>query len=168
MDHSSTGPPKKRSRLRGCLIWLLILVVALAALAGVGYFAVKTGAVSLMQLEATIQGVGEISVVNTSDAELTVRYVQLETEDGDPSALETDRLAPLDVGGLGAMPKGRYNIEFSAEGGNPPPVTCTLVMGRGDKFTFFAVPQGIVVAREGFSSPDRADLLVESSSLCRP
>ncbi|MBP7963283.1 MAG: hypothetical protein KBG20_14025 [Caldilineaceae bacterium] len=168
MDHSSTGPPKKRSRLRGCLIWLLILVVILAALAGVGYFAVQSGAVSLMQLEATMQGAGEISVVNASDAELTVRYIQLETENGDPTPQETNRLAPLDVGGLGGLLPGSYRIEFSSQGEGPPLATCTLRLGRGDQFTFVALTQGLVVTRKGTNAQDRADLLVESSSLCRP
>lgn len=167
MSASSAAPRKKRSRARGCLIWLLILIVVLAVVAGAGYFAYQSGAISLIQIQTMIDGVGEVSVVNTADEELTVRFVHLDTEDGEPDTLETERLAPLDVGGLGAMPLGRYTIEFSTSGGNPPAATCALTVGRGDKVTFFAVPQGIVVAKDGFSPRDRADMLVESSSLCR-
>jgi hypothetical protein len=121
-----------------------------------------------MQLEATIQGASEISVVNASDAELAVRYIQLETEDGDTRTLETNRLAPLDVGGLGGIVPGRYQIEFSSQGEGPPPATCTLRLGRGDQVTFVALPQGLIVTHNGRNAQDRADLLVESSSLCRP
>jgi hypothetical protein len=167
MTVSSAAPRKKRSRAKGCLLWLLVIVIGLAVVAGAGYFAVQSGMLSLMQIQAMVDGVGEISVVNTSNAQLTVRYIQLETEDGSPDTVETDRIEPFDIDGLGGMVPGPYRLEFTSDGESPPAASCTLILGRGQKFTFVAVPQGIAVTREGFSATDGADLLVESSSLCR-
>lgn len=160
-------PRKKRSFWKGCFLTLFWLLLIVAILAGVGYWAVQSGRVSLIQVGALLEGVGEISVVNASDGVLRVVYTRLDTEDSVPAELDSQSLASFDIGGRGGMSPGRYRLDFSAEGDQPPPVSCVLRLARSETYTFVAVPQGIAVAREGQSSQSAAEVDVQSSSLCR-
>lgn len=162
-----SSPGKKRSRGKGCLLTIFWLIVILAVLAGAGYWAVQTGRVSLIQVSAMLTGVGEISVVNSSDGVLRVVYTRLDTEDGVPAEMDSQSLASFDIGGRGGMEPGRYRLDFSATGDQPPPVSCTLHLDRSDTYTFVAVPQGIAVVRKGQSGQSAAELAVQSSSLCQ-
>lgn len=164
---SAPPPRKKRSFWKGCFLTLFWLVVIVAVLVGAGYWAVQTGRISLIQVGALVEGVGEISVVNASDGELRVVYTRLDTEDGVPAELDSQSLASFDIGGRGGMSPGRYRLDFSAEGDQPPAVSCVLRLGRSETYTFVAVPQGVAVAREGQSSQSAAEVDVQSSSLCR-
>lgn len=160
-------PRKKRGFWKGCFLTLFWLIVIVAILAGAGYWAVQTGRISLIQVGAMVTGVGEISVVNSSDGVLQVVYTRLDTEDGVPAELDSQSLASFDIGGRGGMEPGRYRLDFSGEADQPSPHSCSLRLGRNDTYTFVATPQGIAVVRQGQSGQSAAELNVQSSSLCQ-
>ena len=162
-----TQLPQKRSRRRWlitCFVLLLVSVCCLALVGGGGYLAVQAGSMSLIQLSTQLEGAGEVSIVNTSDEELSVRLVRLDDEAGEVS-MWNDSIAPFDIGGYGGSPAGYYRLEFAGEGALN--ASCTFQLERGDSYQFVAVPEGIAVVRDGHTAQDGAELDVAISSLCR-
>ncbi|MCL4834492.1 MAG: hypothetical protein KJZ86_18750 [Caldilineaceae bacterium] len=161
------GPRQRRSRAKGCFVTIFWLVVILAVLAGAGYWAVQSGRISLIQVSALLTGTGEILVVNTGDGVLRVEYTRIDTEDGVPDEIDSQRIESFDIGGRGGLELGRYRLDFSAEGDQPPPLSCSLRVSRNDKYSFVVVPQGIAVALEGYPTQNGAEVNAATSPLCQ-
>jgi hypothetical protein len=162
----SAEPQKKGRWWRTCLILLLVVVCGLGALGGAGYWAVRSGRLSAMQISARLSGTGELKIVNTSDGALTAHLNQLEAGEGDIGLL-SERIESFDIGGFGGLSPGRYQLDFESESNSPPDSTCTFSLDRNDVYQFVAVPQGIAVVRQGSAVQDGAEMDVARSSLCR-
>ena len=157
------APPRRRRRgCRGCLLLALVLFLVVAALAAGGYYGVQSGRLSAMGLQAQLQGEGEITITNSADAALDVELESL----GEGGGYGRQELAPLDIGGYGGLPPGRYRLTLESEGGAPPDLTCTLRLDRGDRYDLVAVPRGIVITREGQTPPSADEFDAATSSLC--
>ena len=162
--------PAPKKRRRSCILVSLILLLlsgcGLLLLAGGGYYAVQSGQLSLMQLEAELNGTGELSVINTTEGVLTVEILQLDPAAGEGAINETLQLESLDIGGQGGLPPGRYQIDFSSDVGAPADSNCILTMARSDVVQFLAVPEGIIIIQEGATQIKADDLDILTSTLC--
>jgi len=170
------SPPQKgksRSRGRSCLltcgILLVVFICGLLLVGGGGYYFYSTGQLSPRTvLNAIGQGTGEINIVNIADSTLEGDLIQLTTESGEPSNHSNVSLEPLEVGGMGTIPPGRYELRITFSGGIPAVGSCWLAIESGDVFQLVAVPEGIAISKEGTntSNPDEVDY--QTSSLCKP
>jgi hypothetical protein len=137
---------------------LLLLIVGLSLL--------RLGLPGPRRLQAVLDGAGEYVVINTCDAELHVTITQLSDEQNDPSMQDAISLAPLEIGGQGGLPAGRYRLDFSGAE-LPAPLTCEFRLQRKDSYHFVVVPEGIVVTRQDSRQESAIELDVRSSPLCQ-
>lgn len=143
----------------------LVLACLVGGVAIAAYFGVRTGRISVLQLQMQLSSTTSVSVHNLADDPVTVRLTQLDGAEG-PSEWESERLEPFDSGSYGRIPTGRLEVAFTTSGA-PPSQTCTLQTSRGDAFLFVIVPEGIAVVEEG-GSPQSGDALrVDRSVLCQ-
>ena len=166
---SPTKKPKQRRRscLLGCGLFLLVGLCLLTLVAGGGYYLVQNGQLSLLQLQAQLNGAAEISVTNLADGELTLALTQLDPAAEETPINETIQLESYDIGGRAGLPPGRYELAFSSADGAPAAANCTVRLENGDLYRFVAVPEGIMIVRDGATQTDGAELDVAQSALCR-
>ena len=164
---------KKQSRGRTCIltcgIVFLLLVCGLVVMGGGGYYLYTTGALSPRTvLNAVGMGTGEINFVNIADSRLDSDLIQLTTESGEPESYLDLSLEPLEMGGIGSIPPGDYELRVTFSERVPAGGSCWLEIKSGDVFQLVAVPEGIAISKEGVnpSNPDEVDYM--TSSLCKP
>jgi hypothetical protein len=164
---------KKSSCFRNCLIvgvtLLIVSCCCIVLLGGGGYYLYQSGELTPRTILNTLGfGVGEIQVVNLTDATLQADLYQLETESGSPESFEELSLDTYDMSAIGYILPGSYELRFSFSGGDPLGGSCWMQVESGDVYQFVAVPEGIAVALEGYEPSDPAELDIVSSSLCQP
>lgn len=136
-----------------------ILIVLLAVAAGVMYYLVHSGRVSLIGLSAMLEASGDIAIANLGDVEVSA-VLDPADPDSDTAPLAVD-VAAFETGGFGSVPSGAYALRFDPGG------TCALEMARGHAYTFVIVPEGIAVARAGYRPSGGDDVDMATSPLCR-
>lgn len=163
-----TQSKKKRSKAVSCLalfgIGLLVLVCLLVVIGGGGYLMIASGNLSYVQLTNLIgPGMGDIGIVNLDLVEIQADLTRLDTVDGNPEGAGNLTLESLDMGSLGGIESGRYQLEIRATNGG----TCTLEIIRGDKYQFVVVPEGVAVSRIGESAQTTEQINMATSSWCQ-
>jgi hypothetical protein len=113
-------------------------------------------------------GTGEINIANISDSTLYSDLIQLTTDSGEPESYLDLSLRPFEVGGLGSISPGAYELQISFSNEGLTGGGCWLEIKSGDVFQLVAVPEGIAIIKEGENptNPDEIDYL--STSLCKP
>lgn len=161
-------PRRRRGCLRSCLIVALVGACLLAVLAGGGYFLFQNGTINRGMIEGMLTGGrGEISVANLTDAFLEAKLIQLEgTEDGQPQTYSSVELDSLDIGPIGSIPPGRYELIITGSDTNPPEALCRMRIEGGDVYQIVAVPEGIAITLEGEGAATVDDVDVVTSPLC--
>ena len=61
----------------------------------------------------------------------------------------------------------KFRIDFASAAGRSSLGSCTLNVRSGDQFQFVALPDKILINRVNSPPQSGADLVVQSSSLCR-
>lgn len=164
---------KKQSRSRNCIltcgIILVILVCGLIVIGGGGYYFYTTGQLAPRTvLNAIGMGTGEINFVNLADSTLDSDLVQLNTESGEPENFSDLSLEPFEIGGIGAIPPGIYELQVSFSAGIPTVGSCWLEIESGDVFQFVAVPEGIAISKEGENPTNPDEIDFQTTSICKP
>lgn len=152
-----------------CGIILVILLCGLVLTGGGGYYFYTTGQLSPRTVLNSIgMGTGEINFVNIAESTLDGDLLQLTTESGEPENFLDVFLEPFEVGGIGAIPPGAYELKVSFSEGIPTGGSCWLKIESGDVFQLVAVPEGIAISKEGENptTPDEIDY--HTTSLCKP
>jgi pSer/pThr/pTyr-binding forkhead associated (FHA) protein len=158
---------EKRGCLANCLIILFVLVCLVLGLAGGGYLLYQNGTISRRTVLNMIgMGTGELSIVNTTDDSLSADLIRLDTESGEPQAVNDEELETLDVSGFGGIEPGSYKLTITIPSGIPSGGDCLFEMVSGDVYQFVVVPQGIAVTRRGFEAQSAADLDFQTTALC--
>ncbi len=164
---------KKRSGGRSCLmtcgIILLVVVFGMIAIGGGGYYLYTTGQLSpRTMLNAVGMGTGEINIVNIADSALYGDLVQMTTDSGEPESFLDLSLEAFEVGGIGSIPPGSYELKVSFSEGIPIGGSCWLEIESGDVIQLVAVPEGIAISKEGENptAPDEIDYT--TTALCKP
>lgn len=120
----------------------------------------------IVENELVLEGAAGISVANLTDATLEIRGTALgteaESEEGEPFAIE-----PFQVYSLGIVPPGRYQLEFTYPQAAYVGGTCTIEVVEGDFYQFAAIPEGVLIARKGYTPESAADIALATSSLCQ-
>jgi hypothetical protein len=113
-------------------------------------------------------GTGEINFVNIADSTLDSDLYQLTTESGEPEIYLDLSLEPYELGGIGSIPPGSYELQIRFSEGIPAGGSCWLEIESGDVFQVIAVPEGIAISKEGvnITNPDEIDY--QTTSLCIP
>ena len=166
---SVSAPPETKKGRRwwiACLVVVLLSCGCLALAAGGGYFAVQAGSMSALQLSTTLRGVADVSIANLDDYPLSAELNQLDLPD-EEAEFDRMQLEPFDIGSFASLQPGRYDIDFESVNNPRVVLSCTIVVRKGDVYQFVAVPEGIAVSREGYSSQESEELDVSTSSLCR-
>ena len=161
--------PKKR---RTCLIIALAVIVAclcLTVLAGAGgYYLYSTGKLSLNDVLGFVgMGPGEIQVSNLSDDRLNVEVTYLDEESGEERTAESLEMAPFDIRILTRLTPREYQITVSSEVDTPPGGVCRLNLRGGDTVSLIAVPDGVIVYREGDNVSAGQEINLLTSPVCQ-
>lgn len=173
----ASAPPaaagKSRGRGRTCLVTcgiiLLISICGLLITGGGGYYLYTTGQISPRTvLNAIGMGTGEINFVNIADSTMDSDLIQLTTESGEPQSYSDLSLESFEVGGIGSIPPGSYELKVSFSGGAPSGGNCRLEIESGDVFQLVAVPEGIAITKEGENPAHPDEIDYQTTSLCKP
>jgi len=161
--------PKKRNT---CLIIALVLIgacVCLTAAAGVGgFFLYRSGQLSLNDVLGLVgMGPGEVQVSNLSDGTLYVEVTYLDEETGERHTAESLEMAPFDIRLLNNLTPREYQITISSEFETPPGGSCRLNLGGGDTVSLVAVPEGVIVYREGDNITTSEEINLLTSPVCQ-
>ncbi|MBT8395715.1 MAG: hypothetical protein HKO65_06555 [Gemmatimonadetes bacterium] len=140
--------------------------VLVVVLIGAGYVAMKTGYLNPMQIARWFEPTpGEVSLVNLTDGDMTVRLVRLDTESGLEEGEGIVRVESMSIDGLGGLvPGGRFRLEI--QGPARASGQCVLQIERGETYRAVAVPEGIALTRQGWEARSAAALRMETSPLC--
>jgi pSer/pThr/pTyr-binding forkhead associated (FHA) protein len=168
-------PPQKKKRSRGCScvvtcgVALLVFICALIAVGAGGYYFYTTGQLSPRVILNTVgMGTGEINFVNIADSRLDSELYQLTTESGEPELFLDLSLNPFEVGGIGSIPPGSYELKIRFSEGVPTGGSCWLRIESGNMFQVVAVPEGIAISKEGENPTNPDEIDYTTSSLCYP
>lgn len=116
--------------------------------------------------ELVLEGAAGISVANLTDANLEITATEAgseaEGQEGEPFAIE-----PFQIYSLGILPPGGYQLEFTYPEAAYVGGTCTIEVVEGDFYQFAAIPEGVLIARKGYTPQSAADLVVSTSALCQ-
>ena len=164
-------PPKPRTkpkRRRSCFGMLLIGGLAVVVLAVAGYFLLTSGAINQRELLNRLgMGTGEISVVNTTETDLSTTLTQMEgTESGTPEILDTMQAAALEIKVFAEIQPGRYELAFSSADHDALNQTCRLQIKSGEVYQFVLIPEGIAVTEEGYEPAGPNEVNTQTSPLC--
>ncbi len=168
----ASAPRKKRRGLSCWSIAAILIIISLCALlvfGGGGYYLYSTGKISRRTIMNAIgMGAGEISFANLGDSRISANLIRLDTETGSPENFQSLSLESLDIGGIGAIPPGNYELQLSTASGIPAGGSCHLTIQSGDIFHLVVVPEGIAITKEGYDVSYAAEVHFQTSPLCRP
>lgn len=108
-----------------------------------------------------------MTIYNLGDATLFASATGIDADSGDEFDLGTFQVEPEQFTRQASIPlRIRFDFSFSTAGGDDTG-SCTMDVADGDEIDFVAVPDGIVVARNGQQPDDVAEMNVATSSLCQ-
>lgn len=170
------APPAPRSGmgcggclLRGCLVLIVLLILAAAA----GFVAYRSGAITpqsvlTLYLNITGQGPADIEVDNFRDDAIHITIKQTSAAQDSGSVQGSLDLNAFDVKSFHAPGPGKYAVSFGAANSNEAALgVCTLTLRGGDRYQFVALPDKIVVNNVNRPASQGADFVVGLSNLCR-
>jgi len=160
---------KKRN---SCLIVGLGLVAACLCaaviLGGGGYYLYSTGRLSMDDVLGFVgMGPGEVQVSNLSDGMLSVELTYMDEETGEERTAESLEMAPFDIRILTGLTPREYQITIRSEFEMPPGGTCRLNLAGGDTVSLAAVPEGVIVYREGDNPSTSEEINLLTSPVCQ-
>jgi hypothetical protein len=173
----ATAPAQPAKKKRGCtrncvmllVVGLLVLVCGLLVLGGGGYYLYNSGSITQRQIRNAVGlGTGEINFVNLAGDTLNAELIRLDTESGSPETERGLSLEPLDIGGMGGVSPGSYQLVLDTPSGEPAGGICRLQIRGGDVYQLVAVRQGVAITLEGNDASSADDLDLLTSPLCRP
>jgi hypothetical protein len=161
--------PRRGRRLFGCSGCLggcvIVMLVGLALAAG-GFVAFRTGALSVATVMNLLGlGPGDIEVDNFRDDAVQVSILRLDTARDSKPTPATLQIGSFNISTYSAQSRARYRVDFTA--GGRVLGTCSLTMRSGDHYQFVALPSELVVNRANRPASAGADLIVDTSALCR-
>lgn len=162
-------PEKRKGGCAGRLFGGCLILIVLLAIAGVGgYAAYRAGLITPQTVLRIIgQGPGDLEFDNFRDDGMQVSILQLDvTGDSSPAEAQLE-LNPFDIRSYRAPKPGRYQIDFSTTTDGADLGTCTLSVKSGGQYQFVALPDMVVVNDVKRPPASGADLVVDSSALCR-
>jgi hypothetical protein len=161
-----------QKRRNTCLLAAMgILAACLCAsllLGGGGYYLYRTGGLNLNEVLGFVgMGPGEVQISNLSDSTLEMVMTYIDEETGEERSGESVQLAPYDIRILPNLTPREYQIVINSNLGLPPGGECRINLRGGDTVSFVAVPEGVLVYRDGdnVSSSDEVNLL--TSPVCQ-
>ena len=162
----------KKRRRTTCLIVSLGLIVTCfcvtVILGGGGYYLFSSGRVSLNDVLGFVGlGPGELQVSNLSDSMLYVEVAYIDEETGERYNAQSLEMDPYDIRILPGLTPREYHITISSEFGEPPGGSCLLNLGGGDIVSLVAVPEGVVVYREGDQVSTSEEVNLLTSPVCQ-
>ena len=162
----------EKKRRNTCLIVGLGLVAAclciVVILGGGGYYLYTTGKLSLNDVLGFVGiGPGEVQVSNLSDGMLFLELTYIDEETGERLTADSLELSPFDIHILPNLTPREYQITIDSEFGMPPGGTCRLNLGGGDIISLIAVPEGIIVYREGDTPSASEEINLLTSPVCQ-
>lgn len=161
-----------RKRRNTCLIvglgFVAACLCAVVILGGGGYYLYSTGKLSLGDVLGFVgMGPGEVHVSNLSDGILYVEMTYIDEETGEKRTAEELEMAPFDIRILTDLTPREYQITISSEFEMPPGGSCRLYLGGGDTVSLVAVPEGVIVYREGDSVSTGEEINLLTSLVCQ-
>jgi pSer/pThr/pTyr-binding forkhead associated (FHA) protein len=169
-----TSPQNQRSGcLRNCIIFAIILFLILCCfsvlLGAYGYTQYQSGNLSPQTILNIVGfGVGEIRIANLTDGSLKADLYELDAETGNPVFYEALRLDSLDIGAIGSIIPGSYELRVTNPDSGTTWGSCWMEIKGGAAYQLVAVPEGIAITLEGYEPLDPEELDFLTSSLCQP
>jgi hypothetical protein len=152
----------RRRRRPGCFAFLLLLVIVIAAGAGYAY---QSGVLTpRLVLNAVGYAAAEVEFVNLRDARIGAN-IALDNPDGKsfPAAI---RLEPYDIATHRVVRPSGLQVTIVGDDGAPL-ATCLLRLRAGDRYRIVVLPDRSLVQRGDALPANLADLVIDTSSLCR-
>ena len=147
----------------GCLVLLVLLV----ACVGGAYFAVRSGALTTATfLNLAGLGPARIEVDNFRDDAISVNFLQTDAAKGSTPVQGSIQLNAFDVKTFHTPNAAKFRLDFATTVGRNVG-SCNLTVRSGDEIQFVALPDKILVNRVNSPPQSGADLVLQSSSLCR-
>jgi hypothetical protein len=107
----------------------------------------------------------EVTILNLSDAPLTVTVTLLDPESTDEFTIGTFHLEAGQVTHQSIVP-ALFRLDFGFTGVSDAG-TCAITVGEAEQIQFAVVPTGIVFATNGAEPADPAEMIVATSSRCQ-
>jgi hypothetical protein len=109
----------------------------------------------------------EVTVLNLSDAVLSVTVTIVDDDAGDEFTIDTTDLQPLQVTTTSIIP-ARFRLDFDFPGGGEADAgTCTLDIVDAEAIQFAVIPTGIAISWSGEEPADPADMVVATAPRCQ-
>lgn len=145
-----------------------LCVCATVGLGAGGYFLYRSGRLDLNEVLGFVGiGPGELQISNLSDGELYLEISYKDEETGEQRSEESLELAPFDIRILPSLTPREYRITIRSEFGQPPDGECRIILRGGDTISFVAVPEGVLVYRDGDQVSASEDVNLLTSPVCQ-
>jgi hypothetical protein len=107
-----------------------------------------------------------ITLVDLANTDIAVTVTYVDPASGQSAALGSFSLRSFDqISRL--IPVGPYRLDFRQPAQSATGPRCTVVVSKGDAYTFAAVSNAIAIQRAGSQPTTGSDLFVATSPLCK-